>query len=84
MEDNSFTNPEQYINTFIKGYLNSGQIAGSWYAVLKGGAINYNMAPITGGTIDVIFNTDGSKSFILDCTDDAGNKISGILNGSAK
>lgn len=84
LEDNSFTNPEQYINTFIKGYLNSGQIAGSWYAVLKGGAISYNMAPITGGTIDVIFNTDGSKSFILDCTDDAGNKISGILNGSAK
>lgn len=83
LEDDSLTNPEDYINTFIKGTLNNGQIAGSWYAVLKDGRIDYDMAPIVKGSVDIVHNADGTNSFTFDCLDDAGHKITGyVTNGN--
>jgi hypothetical protein len=37
------------------------------------------MAPIVGGTIEIISNYDGSKTFTFDCVDDAGFKITGTI-----
>lgn len=82
LQDNSLSNPEEYINTYIKGYLTEGQITGSWYAVLKNGVINYEMAPIMDGVVDVVFNADGTATFTFDCFDDAGNKIAGTVMGA--
>ena len=79
LQDNSLSDPANYINTYIKGYLENNNIAGSWYAVLKDGKINYDMAPIMDGTIDISLNSDGSSKFIFDCVDDAGNKITGTV-----
>ena len=54
-------------------------MAGCWYAELDYGSISGNMAPIIDGTINVTFNEDGSKTFTLDCVDDAGHKITGSV-----
>lgn len=83
LQDNSLSDPNDYLNTYIKGYLSEGQIAGSWYAVLSDGGINYSMAPIMDGEVDVVLNSDGTKTITFDCTDDAGHKITGIVTEAA-
>ena len=83
LQDNSLSNPEDYIDTYIKGYISEGQIAGSWYAVLKDGGINYEMAPIMDGSVDIVLNADGTTSFTFDCEDDAGHKIKGTITDAA-
>lgn len=83
LQDSSLSNPEDYINTYIKGYIQDNNIAGSWYAVLKDGAINYQMAPIMDGSIDIVLNEDGSNIFTFNCVDDAGYKITGsVISGA--
>lgn len=84
LQDNSLSDPTEYINTYIKGYLENGNIAGSWYAILKNGAIDYDMAPIVDGNIDISLNADGSSSFVFDCVDDAGNKLTGTVKSLAE
>lgn len=83
LQDNSLSNPEDYLDTYIKGYISEGNIAGSWYAVLKDGAINYEMAPIMDGSVDIVLNDDGTTSFTFDCVDDAGHKIKGTIAEAA-
>lgn len=83
LQDNSLSNPEDYIYTYIKGYLAEGQIAGSWYAILANGAIDYYMAPIMDGEVDVVVNDDGTKRITFNCTDDAGHKITGRATDAA-
>ena len=83
LQDNSLSNPEEYIYTYIKGYLTEGQIAGSWYAVLADGAIDYYMAPIMDGEVDMVLNEDGTKQITFNCTDDAGHKITGTVTDAA-
>lgn len=79
LQDNSLSNPEEYIDTYIKGYISDNNIAGSWYAVLKNGGIDYQMAPIMDGSVDILLNEDGTTGFTFDCVDDAGNKITGFV-----
>lgn len=80
LQDNSLSNPEDYLDTYIKGYISEGNIAGSWYAVLKDGGINYEMAPIMDGSVDIVLNDDGTTSFTFDCVDDADHKIKGTIS----
>lgn len=80
LQDNSLSNPEEYIDTYIKGYISDNNIAGSWYAVLKNGGIDYQMAPIMDGSVDIVLNEDGTTSFTFDCVDDAGHKIKGTIS----
>ena len=73
-------NPADYMNAFIGGYLAGNVPAASWYQVLNGeGQPSFEMAPIVGGTIEIISNYDGSKTFTFDCVDDAGFKITGTV-----
>lgn len=72
--------PNDYMNSFIGGYLAGNVPAASWYQVLNGeGQPSFEMAPIVGGTIDVKNNDDGSVTFTFDCVDDAGFKITGTV-----
>ena len=57
-------------------------MAGSWYAELNGGEISGAMAPLVYGTVEFVFNEDGSKTIVLDCVDDAGNKITGTVSSN--
>lgn len=72
--------PADYMNAFIGGYLAGNVPAASWYQVLNGeGQPSFEMAPIVDGTIEIISNYDGSKTFTFDCVDDAGFKITGTV-----
>ena len=78
----TFTASDGYeINTFVPGFIDEGYLAGSWYAEIEDGVATGVMVPLTGGTITVTFNDDGSQTFVLDCTDDSGNKITGSVIG---
>lgn len=78
--DNSFSNPEDYVNSFIRGYIQDGYTYASWYGVLNGnGGFSYDFGPLSGGTVDIVKNDDGSRTFTFDCTDDAGHKITGTM-----
>ena len=57
-------------------------MSASWYAELDGGYISGSYAPLAGGTIEFVFNEDGSQTVVLDCVDDAGNKITGTVTGT--
>jgi hypothetical protein len=73
-------NPNDFMNSFIGGYLAGNVPAASWYQVLNGeGQPSFEMAPIVDGTISVKSNDDGSKTIVLDCVDDAGHKIKGTV-----
>ena len=71
-----------YHYSFIPGELSNGYLAGSWYAELNGGEISGAMAPLVYGTVEFVFNEDGSKTIVLDCVDDAGNKITGTVSSN--
>ena len=85
LQDLSMKDPEDYINSFIPGYIQDGYTYASWYGVLNGnGGYSYEFAPIYGGTVDIVKNDDGSRTFIFDCTDDAGVKITGTMKTMAE
>ena len=84
-EDHSgeFTGSESMgINTFVTGYLDGGYLAGSWYAELEGGSVAGVMAPLTEGTVTVTLNDDGTETYVFDCKDDRGNKITGSVTAN--
>lgn len=68
-----------YFATFIPGEIEGNYLVGSWYAELEGGALAGDMAPLTYGTVNFVFNDDGTQTVTLDCVDDAGNKITGTV-----
>lgn len=71
------------VNTYVPGTIENSSLSGCWYAELTENSISGDMAPITGGTIDVTFNADGTKTFTFDCVDDAGNAITGSITAAA-
>ena len=71
-----------YDYTFIPGEVSGGYLTGSWYAELNGGEISGAMAALVGGTVEFVFNEDGSKTIVLDCEDAAGNKITGTVSSN--
>ena len=72
-----------YDYTFFPGELSGGYLAGSWYAEMSGGAITGASAALVNGTVEFVFNEDGSTTIVLDCVDDAGNKIAGTVTSAA-
>ena len=78
----SLNEATSYDYTFIPGEVSGGYLAGSWYAELNGGEISGAMAPLVYGTVEFVFNEDGSKTIVLDCVDDAGNKITGTVSSN--
>lgn len=68
-----------YFATFIPGEIDDNYLVGSWYAELEGGALAGDIAPLTYGTVNFVFNDDGTQTVTLDCVDDAGNKITGTV-----
>ena len=71
-----------YFATFVPGEIYNSSLSASWYAELDGGYLSGSYAPLAGGTIEFVFNEDGSKTVVLDCVDDAGNKITGTVTGT--
>lgn len=69
-----------YFATFVPGEISNGSLSGTWYAEVDGGNISGAYAPIVDGTVEVVFNGDGSKTVVLDCVDDLGNKITGTAS----
>ena len=80
----TFTATEEYPapNTFYTGLLDDGYLAGSWYAELEDGEVAGVMAPLMEGTITVTLNADGSQTYVFDCKDDMGNKITGTVTAN--
>lgn len=80
----TFTATEEYPapNTFYTGLLDNGYLAGSWYAELEDGNVAGVMAPLMEGTITVTLNADGSQTYVFDCKDDQGNKITGTVTAN--
>ena len=80
----TFTATEEYPapNTFYTGLLDNGYLAGSWYAELEDGEVAGVMAPLMEGTITVTLNADGSQTYVFDCKDDMGNKITGTVTAN--
>lgn len=72
---------DEGINTFLPGYMDDGYLAGSWYAELEGGYASV-MTPLTGGTVTVTLNGDGTQTYTFDCTDDKGYKITGSVTAN--
>ena len=72
---------DEGINTFLPGYMDDGYLAGSWYAELEGGYASV-MTPLTGGTVTVTLNGDGTQTYTVDCTDDKGYKITGSVTAN--
>ena len=77
----TFTATEEYPapNTFYTGLLDDGYLAGSWYAELEDGVVAGVMAPLMEGAITVTLNADGSQTYVFDCKDDQGHKITGSV-----
>ena len=80
----TFTATEEYPapNTFFTGLLDDGYLMGSWYAEIEGGYVTGEMAPLVEGTITVTFNADDSQTYVFDCKDDMGNKITGTVTAN--
>jgi len=85
-EDHSgtFVATEEYPapNTFYTGLIENGYLAGSWYAEIEDGEVAGAMAPLMEGTITVTFNADDSQTYVFDCKDDMGNKITGTVTAN--
>lgn len=67
------------MGTFVPGSIYNNQLAGSWYAVVEGGALTDVYQPLYGGTITITDNADGTTTFTLDCVDDYDNAITGTI-----
>lgn len=73
--------------TIVPGDYTTGTMSvvrGSWYLQVMGGDtedVYGNMAPLTGGKITVSRDGD-TYTYVLDLTDDAGNKITGTCIGA--
>ena len=80
----TFTATEEFPapNTFYTGLLYDGYLAGSWYAELEDGVVAGVMAPLMEGAITVTLNADGSQTYVFDCKDDQGNKITGTVTAN--
>ncbi len=72
-----------YFATFVPGEIVDSYLSGAWYVELDNGYISGAYAPILDGTVECVFNEDGSKTIVLDCVDDAGNKIAGTVTSAA-
>lgn len=68
--------------TYYPGYIADDMLYGSWYAEVEDNEIVGDMAPITEGKVTITIARDGTQTFTLECTDDAGNKICGTLTGT--
>ena len=71
-----------YDYTFIPGEVSGGYLTGSWYAILDNENLTDTSAALVGGTVEFVFNEDGSKTIVLDCEDAAGNKITGTVSSN--
>ena len=72
-----------YANKFIPGLIGEGLI-GTWYAKLTNGVIKGDvMAPMVEGMIQIL-NESGAITINYSCKDDAGNNITGYVNGNLK
>ncbi len=69
-----------YDYTFIPGQISNGYYAGSWYIEFENGEVAGAQAALVGGTVEFVFNEDGSKTIVLDCVDANGNKITGTVS----
>ncbi len=72
-----------YFATFVPGEIVDSSLSGAWYVELENGYISGAYVPIFDGTVECVFNEDGSKTIVLDCVDDAGNKIAGTVTSVA-
>ena len=68
--------------SFVPGEVSGGYLAGSWYAILDNGNLTDTSAALVSGTVEFVFNEDGSKSIVLSCADAAGNKITGTVSSN--
>jgi hypothetical protein len=68
-----------YDYSFFPGEVSGGYLAGSWYAILDNDSLTDTAAALVGGTVEFVFNEDGSKTVVLDCVDADGNKITGTV-----
>lgn len=64
---------------FISGYIYSSMLAGCWYAILDNGDLTSIYQPLYDGSINIVFNADGTKTITFDCVDDAGYTITGSI-----
>lgn len=78
----SLNEASAYDYTFVPGEVSGGYLTGSWYAILDNGDLTDTSAALVSGTVEFVFNEDGSKSVVLDCVDNAGNKITGTVTGT--
>lgn len=78
----SLNEATSYDYTFIPGQMSNGYYAGSWYIELENGEVAGTQAALVGGTVEFVFNEDGSKTIVLDCVDANGNKITGTVSGN--
>lgn len=69
-------------STFVPGYITEGALNGCWYAELHDNSDEDIYVPLTGGTINITLNEDGSHTFVVDCEDNQGNKVTGTVVGS--
>jgi hypothetical protein len=72
-----------YFATFVPGEIVGSSLSGAWYVELENGSISGASAALVNGTVKCVFNEDGSKTIVLDCVDDAGNKIVGTVTSAA-
>jgi hypothetical protein len=78
----SLNEASAYDYTFFPGEVSGGYLTGSWYAILVNGSLTDTSAALVSGTVEFVFNEDGSQTVVLDCVDDAGNKITGTVTGT--
>ncbi len=76
----TFTSSTDYgINTFLPGTMapadQGGYRMGSWYGDLD----KNEWVPLKEGTIEVTYNSDSTKTIVIDCKDDKGNKVIGNI-----
>jgi hypothetical protein len=71
-----------YDYSFFPGEVSGGYLAGSWYAILDNDSLTDTAAALVGGTVEFVFNEDGSKTVVLDCVDADGNKITGTVQSN--
>lgn len=67
--------PGQFL--YIPGYVNGGYMEGTWFFNSPDGQYYGDMAPITGGTIEIAENGDGTVTLTFDLIDDNDNAITG-------
>lgn len=68
--------------TYLPGAIEQNALRGAWYAVMENGSVGETMAPIVYGKINISHGEDGAMLFTFECTDDAGNDITGSVTGT--